>query len=479
MKFHLNECIYKFRIIEGQNPICDLPLADECVDKIRSETIRDSTFNKTKHYIIYGWPNYISDVPEDIKVYFQFKDELTTFDNLILRNNLIVIPYGMRKDMIKKIHTSHSGVESCLKLAREAFFWPSMSADIKLNIQHCGICAKYLPKQRPFPMQSHEIPSYPWQFISMDVFFIIIKGKQMKYLVTVDHYSDYFELDNLKNLSAAAVIKKCKRNFARHGIPERVCTDGGTNFVCSEFQAFARTWNFTHVTSSPNHPQGNGKAESAVKIAKRLIYKANDSGEDMWFSLLHWRNTPNKINSSPVQRLYSRRTRTSLPMIREFYKPAIIEKVPITIENKRRVDKYFYDKKSIKPPKLEIGQPVVVQLQPANSNLWSPGIVEEQLSDRAYIVNVNDTSYRRDLSHIRTCRDHTKINQKKNQSFEDDQKNDTNISSEAMLMEDSTISTGSDQTIQDISQPKDTGTTGERPKRLIKPPAYLSDYVRY
>ena len=68
------------------------------------------------------------------------------------------------------------------------------------------------------PMLSRSIPSWPWSKISVDLF--QLDGKH--YLVMVDHYSDYFELDSLRSTTASAVIQVMKRNFARHGIPD-VC----------------------------------------------------------------------------------------------------------------------------------------------------------------------------------------------------------------------------------------------------------------
>lgn len=104
------------------------------------------------------------------------------------------------------------------------------------------------------PMLYHEIPVHGFQKVGMDIFEITINGKTRKFLLTVDFYSDFFEVDEVTNLSAAATITICKRNFARHGIPATVCTDNATNFKSEEF---AESWEFEHVTSSPNHQQGN------------------------------------------------------------------------------------------------------------------------------------------------------------------------------------------------------------------------------
>ena len=76
---------------------------------------------------------------------------------------------------------------------------------------------------------------------------------------------------------------------------------------------FAREWGFEHVTSSRHYAQSNGNAENAVKTAKSLLKKAKLDGSDPLKVILEWRNTPTEgLESSPAQRLMSRRTRTLL-----------------------------------------------------------------------------------------------------------------------------------------------------------------------
>ena len=91
-------------------------------------------------------------------------------------------------------------------------------------------------------------------------------------------------------------------------------TDNGPQFVSEEYRKFTTDWDIEHVTSSPRHSQSNGKAESAVKIAKNLVKKAEMDNKDVHLTILDWRNTPNADGKSPVQMLMSRRTRTLLPM---------------------------------------------------------------------------------------------------------------------------------------------------------------------
>ena len=92
--------------------------------------------------------------------------------------------------------------------------------------------------------------------------------------------SDYWELDELNSATSASIIRICKRHFSRYGIPDELISDNAAVFTGSEFATFARTWEFRHTTSSPYYSRSNGKAESAVKIAKRLLTKCMSEKED-------------------------------------------------------------------------------------------------------------------------------------------------------------------------------------------------------
>lgn len=106
-------------------------------------------------------------------------------------------------------------------------------------------------------------PEFPWSIVATDLF----EWNGQHYLVLVDSYSGSFEIDLLRNLTSTAVITKLKRHFSVHGSPQKVITDNGT-------QNFASSWDFVHVTSSPEYPQSNGLAERAVRSAKDLMEKS-------------------------------------------------------------------------------------------------------------------------------------------------------------------------------------------------------------
>lgn len=68
-------------------------------------------------------------------------------------------------------------------------------------------------------MMSHDIPERPWQTVSIDLF--SYAGKD--FLIMVDHYSDYWEVEPLPDVSADTVVTCCKVQFARHSWETRLC----------------------------------------------------------------------------------------------------------------------------------------------------------------------------------------------------------------------------------------------------------------
>ncbi|XP_039453132.1 uncharacterized protein K02A2.6-like [Culex pipiens pallens] len=400
--FYKKQDIFKiFEEIQEVKLSSFLGVSSAKLNDLMRETEKDTPLQHVIGYVRGGWPASADQVPDAVKIFFGYRHELSTQDGLVFRSDRIVVPYILRRKMIESCHASHNGIEATLRLARANLFWPGMTSEIKNAVKGCSVCAKFASSQQNPPMKSHEIPVHPFQLVSMDVFFAEQSGVKHKFLITVDHYSDFFEVNLLKDLSPESVINACKQNFARFGVPQRVVTDNGTNFANRKMVQFANNWDFELVTSAPHHQQSNGKAEAAVKIAKQLMKKAAESESDFWFSLLHWRNIPNNVGSSPASRLLSRSTRCGVPTAATHLVPRVEEDVPAKIEANRKRSKLCYDRKARNLPELEVGSPVYVQLNPETSKLWTQGTITNRLNERSYQVNVGGADYRRSLVHLK------------------------------------------------------------------------------
>ena len=61
-----------------------------------------------------------------------------------------------------------------------------------------------------------------------------------------DYYSDFFQFEHLKSRSSVCLIRKLKAHFVRHGIPEQLVTDNGSQFTSRDFLRFTKEWDLEH-----------------------------------------------------------------------------------------------------------------------------------------------------------------------------------------------------------------------------------------
>ena len=387
--------------VEGMGPLNSVKISSERLAQLQKATEQDPIMQTLKTTILVGWPEHREQTPVHIREYWNYREELTLHNGVLFKNQKVIIPKAMRPEMISRIHSSHLGIESCLQKARDLVFWPSMNSEIKEAVIKCSVCAEYQAKNPKQPMQSHSIPDRPWSKVGTDLFSL----HSNDYIVLVDYYSDFIEVSQLDDTTTATVCDFLKEQFSRHGIPDTLVSDNGSQFTSREFTEFSKEWEFKHVTSSPYHPRSNGKAESAVKIVKNIFKKAISDDKDPWLALLDYRNTPTEgVNSSPAQRLFSRRTRTLLPVTSNLLHPKVVDGVEEKLQLKRQRAKAHYDKKAKVLPDLEVGEEVRVQGQ-RNTNTWTTGTCVQKLSDRSYLVNTGGQTVRRNREVLRPQQD--------------------------------------------------------------------------
>ena len=159
-----------------------------------------------------------------------------------------------------------------------------MNAEVKDLFSKCPTCQEQQPEQCREELKPYPIPFRPWETVSIDLFEL---GKH-QFVLFVDHWSGFFEVQELTRTTADKVITASKVQFTRHRIPDMVITDNRPQFSATELSVFAREWQFKHCTSSPRYPQSNGRVENAVKTCKRLTTEAKPAGQDPLLAFLDW-----------------------------------------------------------------------------------------------------------------------------------------------------------------------------------------------
>ncbi|KAL9960107.1 hypothetical protein ACROYT_G033513 [Oculina patagonica] len=229
----------------------------------------------------------------------------------------------------------------------------------------------------------------------------------------VNSLNNYSSLSDKKQKQISAVLSNdanTSQTLSAVSIEEktngrRLCTDNGPQFDSAEYTRFAHDWQFEHYTSSPYHAQSNGLVEAAVKTAKTLQKKAAKDNQDQWLSFLDYRNTPTEgMDSNPVQRLMSKRTKTTLPVAQHLLEPEIQSDVERKLTKKRRRAKKYFDRGSKELPKLEIGQPIrLIPSSKDTSKKWRRGVCIKKVAPRSYLVEVGGTIYRRNRKFLHSA----------------------------------------------------------------------------
>lgn len=175
-------------------------------------------------------------------------------------------------------------------------------------------------------------PTAPWEKVGTDLFHY--NGKD--YVLVIDYYSNFPEIALLTSATSNSVITHVKSIFARHGIPKTVVSYNGPCYNSKEQQQFAKQYGFNHVTSSPQHPQANGKVEKGVHIIKQLLKKATYSKWDPYLALLSYGVALLECGLSPAELLMNRKLHTTLPCHTDIMENAEIQTKLQNIKQKQK-----------------------------------------------------------------------------------------------------------------------------------------------
>ena len=366
-----------------------VPATDKKLREIRDRQEEDDECQTVKKYCMTGWPQKS---PPGLKQYFILKSDLSVQEGILMYRHRIVIPSVMREETLQKLHAGHQGVAKTRALARASVWWPGLSTRINTLVADCPTCAKERPAPVE-PMIPTPVPEFPWQRVGID----LMEFRGENYLVLIDYFSKYIELAMLKTLTSQETTNHIKSIFARHGVPQTVMSDNGTQFSSSTFADFAEKWSFTHDTSSPLYPQSNGEAERAVKTLKDLLIKA----QDPYLALLIYRATPLQCGYSPAEKLFGRKIRTPVPTTNSNLQPSwpYLQEMRQKDMHLKAAQKENYDKRHRVrgQPELKKGDNIWLK----SSEKTTPAVIENKVNTRSYLIKTeNQGMKRRNRKHL-------------------------------------------------------------------------------
>lgn len=230
----------------------------------------------------------------------------------------------------------------------------------------------------------------------MDLF--TLEGKE--YVVVVDYYSRFFELEQLPRTATKNIALVLEPMFARYGVPRTIRTDNGPQFTSTEFKELVHHWGASHTTSSPYYPQSNGMAERAVQTAKQLLRKSSNIHE----ALLAYRATPSVEGFSPGELLMGRRLNTTVPTTSKLLAPKWDDsEFRQNNEAYRARAKRSYDTRHKVRSRERLPPGTAVRIL---AGAASHGVVTQPTSEpRSYVVQTDRGQARRTARHLQPLQD--------------------------------------------------------------------------
>nr|XP_053616105.1 uncharacterized protein K02A2.6-like [Plodia interpunctella] len=352
-------------------------------EEVARLTLKDTKLCKILYWIKNGWPNKTEN---EFKVYWQKREEFSTFRNCILWGNRVVLPEKMWAKVLEELHTTHDGIVITKAMARSYFWWPAIDKQIEDMIRQCHICAEN--RSMPTKVTHHWIrPNKPWSRLHID-YVGPFQGKT--FLILIDSFSKWPEVKIVVDMSSSTLIKILREIFAAQGLPDTIVSDNGRSFTSEEFQNYCKTNGIRHILVAPYHPASNGQAERTVQTIKNKLRKLSNVPWQIRLPKILYglRTTPNSINEkTPAELLNNRRFRTKFDYLN-----------PLSSKDNPQL-KELEDNENTKVRNFEIGQTVYIKNYTGEPR-WLKGVVDKKIGVCRYLVKWNGKLLKRHINQI-------------------------------------------------------------------------------
>lgn len=177
----------------------------------------------------------------------------------------LVIP----KDEIHKIlytyhdapTAGHYGSQKTISRMAVRYYWQGMRKDIHDYVSKCIECQRYkATNQKPAGLYQSGAHQQRFEVISIDLFGPLPESSigYRHILIIEDVASKWIELFALKDATAEACASTLINEiFLRYGLPRKIISDNGTQFVSAVIQKVTYCLQIHHTLTPVYHPQAN------------------------------------------------------------------------------------------------------------------------------------------------------------------------------------------------------------------------------
>ena len=255
---------------------------DKCLS-LATETDKDPIMQALKHQIIKGWPHIRSECGKNLQEFWNYRDELSVLDGLVLKGSCIVIPESCGDEILDQLHEGHFETGRTKVCTRDSVYWPSINKDIECLVRTCNLCQEHSRRNNKDSAILKEIPIHVWSTVQTDLF--TLDGHS--FLLVVDVTSQFPVVRILNSETTKSMLNAIKGIYCDFGLPKKIISDNGPCFKSVDFKEFhAKLGVTTDTICSYNHAS-LGSAERMVQTVKQMV----KNPQNAWLAMLIFKAT--------------------------------------------------------------------------------------------------------------------------------------------------------------------------------------------
>ena len=241
------------------------------IEKLKDSAQRDPILAMVYQLTQQGWLHQRRHILCLVRRYWDFRDELSTDDGMLLKGLRLIIPGELQEEYLSRLHEGHLSASKVQENAKQHMHWTEIDADIEDYTKRCQECIKrsQVPKE---PLQPHDIPEGPWRKFGIDYF--AFDGNS--YVLICDYFSKFPFLYRAKT-SFWSLRDRLIDLFSSEGYPDKIVSDNGPPFQSKEFAKFLSGLGIKHTISSPGYPRSNGFIEWHIQMVKNMLSKSSNT----------------------------------------------------------------------------------------------------------------------------------------------------------------------------------------------------------
>lgn len=206
----------------------------------------------------------------------------------------LAVPASLRMTLMKEHHTGkfagHFTERKMYATLSTRYWWQGMRADVRHFCRSCLVCASRKGTGRGGrpPLQSIPVGG-PFEMVGVDILQLPQSYQGNQYVVIfVDYLTKWPEAFAVPDQTAETIARLLvEQVIVRHGVPERLLSDIGPNFLSALVQEVCKLVGTSKINTSGYHPQCDGLVEKFNSTLINMLAKSVGKYRRDWDAHCH------------------------------------------------------------------------------------------------------------------------------------------------------------------------------------------------